>query len=293
MDLPERLSSAPFILLDGAMGTELQRRGVRTELPLWSAMANLEAPIVVKDIHAEYIDAGADMITANTFRTTAYTLNKTGKAHLAPHLTRLAMELAREAITQSGRDALLAASLAPLEDCFSPDLVPTRHMIMRVYDAQIALLLEAGADYILAETMINRTEIECVTSLMGQYETPWIISCTADEFGHLLDGTSLREVAETVAAASPVAILINCRPCNGITAALHALKEVYHGTTGAYGNGPGRPDDALGWVLSEGSIEEYTQAARVWLRSGAQIIGGCCGTTPEHIRALHALRNNA
>ncbi len=153
--IADRLTENPFLILDGAMGTELERRGYHTTLPLWSALANTEASFLVKQIHDDYIDAGADIITANTFRTTSHTLSKQNNTHTAEHFTRRAVEIARDAIRESGKDVLLAGSLAPLEDCYSPELVPPEDVIRAAYAEQIKILAGAGVDVVLAETMIN------------------------------------------------------------------------------------------------------------------------------------------
>jgi len=204
MSINEFLSIKPFILLDGAMGTELERRGYPTTLPLWSAMANLEAPVLVKQIHDDYISAGADIITANTFRTTSYTFSKVGKAELASHLTRLAVEIARESAVQSGRKVFVAGSLAPLEDCYSPELVPGEDVIREAYTVQIELLISSGVDFILAETMINQSEIAFICDYMRKREFPFVMSFTTQD-GRLLDGTPLESAIPDVLKANPLA----------------------------------------------------------------------------------------
>ncbi len=113
------------LILDGAMGTELQRRGANTLLPLWSAEALVLSPALVRQIHEEYIRAGADIITANTFRTTRRTFVRTGLPDRSQRLTTTALSLARQAREAfRDRDILVAGSIAPLEDCYRPELVP-------------------------------------------------------------------------------------------------------------------------------------------------------------------------
>ncbi len=112
-----RLSSGRALLLDGATGTELQRRGVDTSLPLWSARALLDAPGVLQTIHADYIAAGADIITTNTFRTHRRTLTRAELGARTRELTQLAVKIAREAARQVDREVFVAGSISPLEDC--------------------------------------------------------------------------------------------------------------------------------------------------------------------------------
>jgi homocysteine S-methyltransferase len=279
-----------FLILDGAMGTELERRGYSTTLPLWSAMANLEAPVLVKQIHDDYVAAGADIITTNTFRTTSYTFSKVGKAELAPHLTRLAVELARESAVQSGREVMVAGSLAPLEDCYRPDLVPDAEVIEREYVTQIDLLISTGVDLILAETMINRDEARFISSYLHKCRFPYMMSFTITG-ENLLDGTSLKSVVPDIILHEPMALLLNCRSTSQISAGLSLLQDLYAGSVGAYGNGPGRPDATTGWELQAGGIEDYLRAVRHWVELGVLIVGGCCGTTPDHIAAIRSLRD--
>ncbi len=111
------------------------------------------------------------------------------------------------------------------------------------------------------------------------------------EDGRLLDGTPFRHVIDEVQSCNPLALLVNCRPGDQIAAALQTLRDAYPGIIGAYGNGPGCPDPVSGWQLEEGGVGTYLNDARTWYGLGARIIGGCCGTTPEHIAALSSWRN--
>src|SRR5262249_7715686 len=120
----ERLRRGPPLLLDAAMGTELARRGVACDLPLWSARALWAAPETVFAIHRDEVAAGAEILTTNTFRTHRRTLAKEGKGSEAARWTRRAVSLAREAAQSSGRDVYVVGSISPLEDCYRPDLVP-------------------------------------------------------------------------------------------------------------------------------------------------------------------------
>ncbi|MDX1477283.1 MAG: homocysteine S-methyltransferase family protein [Saprospiraceae bacterium] len=281
------LAARQLALLDGAMGTELERRGYRTALPLWSAMANIEVPRLVHAIHVDYLHAGADLITANTFRTTAYTFTKTGQEDLAAHCTRLAVELAHEAISQARPGALLCASVAPLEDCYRPDLVPSDGVIEDAYDQQLDVLASTDVDVILAETMINRTEALTLARLLARRKLPFMMSFTTDGSDRMLDGTPLEDIIAGVMEYGPSALLINCRPAEHMDAAVRLLKEHVTVPFGVYANGGGSPDPETGWKLADHSVEAYSAAAVHWHGSGAKLIGGCCGTTPEIIAAVN------
>src|SRR5262245_15796199 len=151
-ELRERLASGPPLLVDAAMGTELQRRDADTRLPLWSAATLVRDPELVWTIHSDEVFAGADILTANTFRTHARNLEKGGLADRAGELGALAVQLAHQAAATPGRDIFVAGSLSPLEDCYRPDLVPDDASLEREHGAQARFLADAGVDLILAET---------------------------------------------------------------------------------------------------------------------------------------------
>ena len=127
-NLKERLTNNETIIMDGAMGTEILNRGFPTTLPLWSAEALLEHPEIVQRIHEDYIQAGAEIIITNTFRTTRRAFTARGIADKATEMTLLACNIAQKAVenTQPDREVYIAGSVAPLEDCYSPQLTPTQ-----------------------------------------------------------------------------------------------------------------------------------------------------------------------
>ncbi|MGH8104057.1 MAG: homocysteine S-methyltransferase family protein, partial [bacterium] len=149
------LKRSGVLILDGPMGTELQKRGVALPAPLWSAVALDSHPDLIVSIHQNYIRAGADIITTNTFRTAARTLQKVGRKADAARLTRLAVQLAKKAREQAGkgRDVFIAGSMAPLEDCYSPHLSPFEEFAYDDHLDQGTHLADAGVDLILIETM--------------------------------------------------------------------------------------------------------------------------------------------
>ncbi|MEP6471421.1 MAG: homocysteine S-methyltransferase family protein, partial [Acidobacteriota bacterium] len=151
-DFRSRLRNGAPILLNAATGTEMQRRGADTRLPLWSARALVDAPDLVLEIHREEIAAGADVLTANTFRTHRRTLAKDRLGERSRELTALAVHLARNAAASSGRDVLVAGSQSPLEDCYRPDLIPEDLALEREHREQAESLAAAGVDLILLET---------------------------------------------------------------------------------------------------------------------------------------------
>src|SRR6478736_4559620 len=142
----ERLAAGPPLLLDAAMGTELQRRDADTRLPLWSARALFQDPELVWTVHSDESGAGADILTANTFRTHARSLAAAGADADAAELTAQAVGLAHRAAAVPRREIFVAGSLSPLEDCYRPDLAPDDAALAREHGAQARRLADAGVD---------------------------------------------------------------------------------------------------------------------------------------------------
>ncbi|MFQ5734329.1 MAG: homocysteine S-methyltransferase family protein [Planctomycetaceae bacterium] len=285
--LEERLQESRPLLLDGATGTELNRRGVDTRLPLWSARALVEATGVLGGIHRDYVDAGADILTANTFRTHRRNLAHAGWGGRACELTRRAVEIARSAA--DGR-AWVVGSQPPLEDCYLPDLVPGDAELDHEHGEMSRNLAAAGVDAILVETQNTIREAVAAVQAARQTALPLLVSFVCGVDGRLLSGESLGDAAKTVQPFAPLAILVNCVPAD---AALSMLRELRNAVTpvpiGGYAN-IGRSDPQQGWINTDARDPDcYAAYADSWLRAGARIIGGCCGTTPAHIRRLRAL----
>jgi len=286
----ERLASGPPLLLDAAMGTELQRRETDTSLPLWSARALIADPEIVWTIHGDEVAAGADILTANTGRTHARSLARGGVGERAAELSALAVRLAHQAAATPGREVFVAGSLSPLEDCYRPDLVPDDAALAREHGAQARFLADAGVDLLLAET--HNTVREAVAAARAARETglPFVVSMVTDGSGRLLSGEPLSGAAEALLPIEPDALGINCVPAVKLAGDLAALTAAAPGRRlAAYGN-LGLPAEGPGWKFTdELEPEDYAREAERWLGLPARIVGGCCGTTPAHTRALRAL----
>ena len=283
----ERLRSGPPLLLDAAMGTELQRRDAASGLPLWSARALIDDPELVWTLHGDEVAAGADIVTANTFRTHARTLGKVGLEARAAELSALAVRLAHQAAAAPGREIFVAGSLSPLEDCYRPDLVPDQDAVEREHTAQARLLAEAGVDLILAETHNTIREAAAAVRAAKSAGVPVVVSLVTDGAGKLLSGETLEDAAAALAPLSPDAIGINCVPAARLAEDLARLAAAASGLPlVAFGN-LGLPADGSGWSFTEELAPgDYAAQASHWIALGARIVGGCCGTTAEHTRAL-------
>ena len=284
------LNDRKLVIFPGAMGTELQRRGYKTTLPLWSATANTDAFDLVRQIHADYLNAGADIAITNTFRTTPRTYAKTNQSRqIAYDALRRSVEASKAAVgAVKDRPTFVAGSFAPLEDCYEPDLVPGDQQLADEHGELAEWLAHSGSDLLLPETVNAGREAVAMARAASATGLPFIISFVVNADGSLLDGTSLSDAIALTNLPGREAVMLNCRPIDILVPAFDKLAEVYDGHKGVYPNGLGHPHPDQGWVFEENSdsIQKYVSAALSWKDAGARIIGGCCGTTPAYLQAL-------
>lgn len=277
--------NSKLLLLDGATGTELNRRGLDTGLPLWSANAlTSDAGLnVLRDVHLDYLKAGADIITTNTFR--AHRRVLAGKGFSAHELTLRAVATAREAVAEIGTPALVAGSLSSLEDCYRPDLVPPDDECLAEHTERIEHLMEGGVDLLLIETMNSIREAVIAAKVATATGLPTWVAFVCDKKGRILSGETLTHAAERLIPLGVKALGVNCMPAHTVAQPLTELRGICGEDYPlmAYGN-IGYVDEEQGWINTDSTDPEgYLKHAQSWL---AQIIGACCGSTPEHIRKL-------
>jgi S-methylmethionine-dependent homocysteine/selenocysteine methylase len=287
ISIVERLAENAIVLLDGAMGTEIFRRGVDTRLPIWSAQALIENPEVVREIHTDYIQAGAEIITTNTFRTTSRALAKKDLATRAKELTFLAVNLAKDARDQSAAtDVWIAGSVAPLEDCYEPELMPDSETAFREHSELISWLVDAGVNFILIETMNTIQETIAAARAAKTHQLPIFISWTCGADGKILSGENIDDAVKALEPYEPAAFLVNCTPSKNVPSALRKIRSATNKPIGAYAN-IGKAEPIFGWEFTHQlNISHYADEAEIWIAEGAKIVGGCCGTTPEYIAEL-------
>ncbi len=268
-------------LIDGPLGTELNARGVVTNLPLWSAAAIETAPEVVAAIHRDYAAAGATVHTANTFRTKRRTVGDDWV-----RLTQRAVEIARQSVIPGHR---IAGSLAPLEDCYRPDRSPGEDA-REEHREFAAVLADAGCDVLLCETFPHPGEaIVAVEEAVRTGVETWV-ALTAGPDANLMTPQAMATAARAAVDAGATAVLVNCTPATETLPFVEAIARLQLGVAlGAYANA-GRADDQIGWTSSpQPGAMAYAKLAKQWIDAGATLLGGCCGTGPEHIRALGEL----
>ena len=294
MTFRNALAQANKLILDGATGTELNRRGVDTGLPLWSANAlmNDRGAQILQNIHEDYLRAGADIITANTFRIHRRALAPSGNADRAFELTQRAVQIARAAgaseRSRSDKPVYVAGSISTLEDCYRPDLVPPDDELRAEHSERIHHLVDTEVDLILIETINSIREAHIVAKLATVTGTPVVVSFVCNRDGKILSGETLAQAAEELLPLGVCALGVNCGPTPYLAKPLAELQAVCGQDFPliAYGN-IGYADEKNGWINTDSEDPQaYCGHAVRW---PAKIIGGCCGTKPEHISKLNSV----
>ena len=285
-------------ILDGGMGAELIRRGSASRDELWSAQALLEAPDDVIQTHLDFIEAGAQVITTNSYSCVPSYLGKAGLAGEYQRLAALAGKLARDAVSQTAFPVLVAGSLPPLQESYRADLVPENNDAREVY-RNVAEALEPNIDLFICETMSSSREarnaaIEAKKAAQSR-KLPVYVSWTLNEKAGLglRSGEGIEEAFEAISDLEVDGYLCNCSSPEAIEAGIEQLSLITNKPIGGYPNRFVRVPD--GWTLDNekevGRREDldpiaFAQIARRCVGKGATIFGGCCGVGPEHISAI-------
>jgi S-methylmethionine-dependent homocysteine/selenocysteine methylase len=300
-DIPELLMpEGRPALLDGGMGRELRNRGVPILDTIWSANALLVAKDTVLQVHKDYIAAGADIITTNTYGIIRSDLKKEGIEDKFVELNRLAGKLAITASRSSEEGVAVAASLPPLRGSYRPDLVGKFDELVPLYREQ-AEILEPYCDLFICETMSSGEEARAAATAAGEFGRPVWVSFTLheDKSGKLRSGETIAEAAAMLKDLPVSGILANCAAPESIDAAMPELAKLGK-VAGGYANtfqdvpkdwvmDGKKPTDGLLKLREDLDPEHYAVHAKTWLAAGARVIGGCCGTGPAHIARLKQL----
>ena len=273
-------------VLDGACGSELLRQGVSAAANLWGVGALLEAPDAVRTLHRAYAAAGAEALTAATFRVAPFALRSLGLEAWAPELAAHAVRLARQGGLAAGRGTLVLASQTTLEDCYRPDLVPDDATLAREHAATAAVLAAAGADGLLLETFNTVREARIAAAGATATGLPVVVSFACLEEGRLLSGEDARDAAAAVTLPGVVAVGVNCTSVREMMAALGRVALGTHLPLVAYANNAWSSSDSPWLAADPLSPLLYARCALAWAAAGARLVGGCCGTGPHHVAAV-------
>jgi S-methylmethionine-dependent homocysteine/selenocysteine methylase len=290
-DVQERLDAGEIVILDGAMGTELERRGVPMDEVAWDAAALVTHPHLVREVHEDYIRAGADVITTNTFATARHVLEPAGMGDQFRSLNTQAVTLAREARENIAENPVcVAGSISTMSARIDQSCKPRAEVARDNYQVQAEILAESGVDLIVLEMLRDLEHASYAVEAAVATGLPvWVgFSCETTDEGTvvLLDGN--HTLAEALAYIPPLGA--------SLVAIMHtltedtppALREVNGRWSGPVGAYPHSGEFIMpNWQFVDIiSPEDFAKQAQGWTGMGVQLVGGCCGIGPEHIRLL-------
>lgn len=291
--LTARLGAQAPLILDGPTGSELERGGFQSHETLWTARAAELAPSLLYDVHRSYLDAGADLLTANTFRTTAWAAEQAGFAASGARgwLAR-SVAIAREACAGAPGPRWVLGSMAPLADCYHPQKTPPDAILRREHARTAEWLAAAGCDGILIETQGSGREAQIAVAAAQLTGLPVLVSFLPDPSPgevRLLGGDPLRDCAEACLSLGAAGVLVNCAHVEVLARALSELRPL-RCFIGAYANAArmvmtaGEP----AWIPDEPDVasDALVRAGVAFWRGGARLLGACCGFGPDALALL-------
>ncbi len=306
--ISERLEDDRPILLDGATGTELESRGVSMHNIAWSGIAVATDPDIVRQVHLDYIRAGAEIIITNTIATGRNMLRLAGEESRTEDLNRQAARLALQAREEAGNaknrasdaswqtapdSVWVAGSISPMSGGLGDEANPSESQMRSDFEEQAELLAESGVDFLVLE-MIRDIDFACIAlkAAMGTGLPIWVgFSCAMTKEGDINLAPAVHEkvpLAKGVAAVmaeggSLAAVMHSDVDITG--PALEIVQSVWAGPTGAYPESGyfEKPNWQFVDIIAPG---DFADRAVGWIEKGARMVGGCCGIGPRHIRTL-------
>jgi S-methylmethionine-dependent homocysteine/selenocysteine methylase len=297
------MSTQGIIILDGGMGRELERIGAPFSQPFWSAQALMEAPEKVAEAHRNFIKAGAQVITTNSYAVVPTHIGDDLFKEKSKELISLSAQLAKQEADVSSHPVQVAGCIPPVFGSYQPEKFnaeTVQDILYPFFKEQ-----EPFIDLFLAETISSTEEVFSIVDAYNKFgsKKPLWVSFTLQEFygedkpPQLRSGEILSEVLPDILKKVPAqAILFNCCPVEDISPALevcrNALGEQSNIMLGGYANAFGKqeeqrsPTGEVSCLRQDITPESYLRFAQKWVQQGAKIVGGCCGIGPEHIAAL-------
>lgn len=287
----ERLQSGKIMVLDGATGTNLQRRGLPVGMP--SDVWVLDNPDQVMQLGRDFLEAGSDIILTDTFGSSRPHLAHIGRSNRFAEMNQRAVELVNQVV--KGTDTLVGGSMGPLGEMLQPYGQLSEADAELAYAEQARALSEAGVDLLVIETQFDLNEAKAaIRGARSVTDLPLVCSFSYDRGTRSMMGVKPSQVGQELSAMGVSALGINCG--RSLEDNLKALKELRQATTLPIWFKPnaGMPrTDENGKLTYDVTPEMMAEQVPQWIEAGARLIGGCCGTSPEHLRAIaqavHAL----
>ena len=296
--IKNKIDNREIILLDGGTGSEIERQGVTMNDLAWCGIAHMDNPVVVRKVHESYIEAGADIIIANTFSTAPHVISRLGLEDKIMEINQDAVKIAQQARENCGREVCVAASMSSIP-AFDSIRIPTGNEFRAGYNRQAEILADTGADLIITEMMMDIDNasmvIEAANAVGIPVWTGFSISVNDDNMvtnfndtqGFEIEHMSFNTMAtKLLPLGCDAAGIMHTRVAH-IETALAELRELWDGPVFAYAESGHFV--APSWKFENIiSTDDYLEYALKWIDKGVQIIGGCCGIGPEHIKVLKA-----
>jgi len=288
-DLMNRLDEGETIIIDGGTGTECERRGIPQVDLAWNSGGALSHPDIIRQIHRDYIDLGAQVVISNTFATGRNILVDAGRAHDFDPYNRRGVELAIEARGDSGADHVLVAGGISYWSWATP---PTLERLHENTVDQARIMADAGADLLMLEMMVGIERMEVVLDASATVGLPvWVgLTCGTEEgdpigddgVARLREGDTVEDALKALDPAVTPVVSVMHTDAGLIDGCLDVLDQHWTGHVGAYAHSGDYVDGT--WIFNGVmSPERYAEAAKGWIDRGVRVIGGCCGIGPEHI----------
>ena len=293
--LAAALNNRPWLLADGASGTNLFQKGLKQGDPpeIW----NLEQPEKILELHRDFIDSGADIILTNSFGGTRNRLKlHKGLDEQCFELNKIAAELAHQAIKESNRDeVIVAGSMGPTGDLYEPIGPLSIEDGAKAYAEQAQGLEAGGADVLWIETLSSMEEVEAALTGAATTNLPSVVTASFDSSGRTMMGLTPAQFADSIRVMphAPMAFGANCgNGTSDLSAAILSIANQKQGDILIAKSNAGVPEYKGGEFVYSGTIEHMANYACIARDLGARIIGGCCGTSPEHLAAMHEALTN-
>lgn len=275
------------LLADGATGTNLFEMGlVSGDAPeLW----NTDEPEKIKSLYRSFVDAGSDIILTNTFGCNRHRLKLHNAQDRVKELNIAAVNLAKDVIAESGREVLIGGSIGPTGELFQPLGALSYEEGVEAFKEQIEGLVDGGVDVLWAETMSAVEEMKAAAEAAKSFDLPLVITASFDTAGKTMMGLAPKGLGDLQSqfACTPVAIGSNCGVgASDLLAAIMDITEAYPEAIVVAKANCGIPQIKGDEVVYTGTPELMADYARMALDAGARIIGGCCGTSPDHLKAM-------
>ncbi|MBN1991409.1 MAG: bifunctional homocysteine S-methyltransferase/methylenetetrahydrofolate reductase [Anaerolineae bacterium] len=289
----QQLDTRP-LLCDGAMGTMIHSKGIRFERCFDEL--NLSQPALIADIHRAYIDAGADVIETNTFGANRFKLDEYRLADKVIEINQTAAQLARRVVEASFKEVFVAGSIGPLGARLAPLGRLSASEAHAAFQEQAAALVAGGVDLLLFETFADLLELREAIAAAREVsaDIPLVAQVTFTQDGRTPLGYTPQKVAEQLAGLPVEVIGLNCSvgPADTLRSLQNLARFLPNGTRLSTQPNAGWPERVGGRIMYPAPPEYFGDYALAFIKAGARLVGGCCGTTPEHITHMRAALDN-